>query len=71
MSPFFGFPSAVEHKYANPERLADVMALIQVLAMDTHAHRSECGLQDELQRPPKTAATCPGRRPRSAGGSTS
>jgi hypothetical protein len=42
-------------KYSNPDRLADVMALIQVLALDPYAHRSEKGLLDELQGPPRSA----------------
>lgn len=41
--------------YADSNRLADVMALIQVLALDKHAHRSEDGLNDELQGTPKSA----------------
>lgn len=41
--------------YADSNRLADVMALIQVLALDKHAHRSEEGLKDELQGDPKSA----------------
>ena len=30
--------------YLKPGRLADVLALIQVLAFDPHAHRSEAGV---------------------------
>lgn len=41
--------------YADSNRLADVMALIQVLALDKHAHRSDDGLQEELQGNPKSA----------------
>jgi len=41
--------------YADSNRLADVMALIQVLALDKHAHRSEVGLREELQGNPKSA----------------
>ena len=48
-------PSAAEREYATPERLADVMALIQVLALDKEVHRSETGLQRELQGFPKSA----------------
>ena len=44
-------------KYSDPNRLADVMALIQVLALDEHAHRSENGLQSELQGIPSSAKT--------------
>ncbi len=51
----FGIPSRREREYAQPERLADVMALIQVLALDRDTHRSEAGLQDELQGNPQTA----------------
>lgn len=36
-------------------RLADVLALIQVLALDEHAHRSEEGLTTELQGAPRSA----------------
>ena len=42
-------------KYANPDRLADVLALIQVLALHKRVHRSESGLQKNLQGPPKSA----------------
>ncbi|MES0492054.1 MAG: hypothetical protein ABUK01_18850 [Leptospirales bacterium] len=45
----------MKHPYAKNSRLADVMALIQVLALDKHAHRSESGLNDELQGLPKSA----------------
>lgn len=38
--------------YLQPGRLADVLALIQVLAYDHHSSRSESGLDDELQRKP-------------------
>jgi hypothetical protein len=40
-------------------RLADVLALIQVLALDEHAHRSEEGLASELQGPPRSADSWP------------
>lgn len=43
--------------YAQPERLADVMALIQVLALDPRTHRTEKGLTDELQGPPRSGDT--------------
>lgn len=36
-------------------RLADVLALIQVLAFDKSAHRGEAGLQEELQGTPSSA----------------
>ena len=42
-------------KYGNPGRLADVLALIQVLALDPHAHRSASGLQKELQGQPRSS----------------
>lgn len=45
--------------YLLPGRLADVLALIQVLAMDQHAHRSEGGLAGELQGPPRSASSWP------------
>jgi hypothetical protein len=38
--------------YLQPGRLADVLALIQVLAYDRDSYRSEDGLYDELQRNP-------------------
>lgn len=38
-------------------RLQDVLALIQVLALDKHAHRSASGLLSELQGPPRSADT--------------
>lgn len=41
--------------YTSAGRLADVLALIQVLALDRHAHRSESGLLDELQGKPCSA----------------
>lgn len=44
-------------RYSRPDRLADVLALIQVLALDRYAHRSESGLQKELQGPPRSSDT--------------
>jgi hypothetical protein len=41
--------------YLKNGRLADVLALIQVLALDKHSHRSEDGLRDELDGPPHSA----------------
>lgn len=38
--------------YTKSGRLADVLALIQVLALDQHAHRSLSGIDDELQAKP-------------------
>lgn len=40
-------------------RLADVLALIQVLALDAKTHRSEKGLASELQGPPRSAENWP------------
>ena len=47
--------SALPYKKKN--RLSDVMAMIQVLGMDEHAHRSESGLFDELQGNPDSGST--------------
>ncbi len=44
-------------QYTKTGRLADVMALIQVLALDDAAHRSEQGLQQELQGMPRSASS--------------
>jgi hypothetical protein len=55
MMESLGRPRQQERVYAEPERLADVMALIQVLALDEHTHRSEEDLKDELQGPPRSA----------------
>lgn len=41
--------------YLIENRLADVLALIQVLSLDKHRHRSEKGLEQELQGKPKSA----------------
>ena len=41
--------------YLKSNRLADVLALIQVLALDKFGHRSEDGLKKELQGNPKSA----------------
>lgn len=46
-------------EYLIPGRVADVLALIQVLAMDEHAHRSEDGLASELQGLPRSSKTWP------------
>lgn len=37
--------------YTKPGRLADVLALIQVLAFDPHTHRSESGINEEIGKP--------------------
>ena len=42
--------------YLKQGRLADVLALIQVLALDKSAHRSEAGIQEELQGVPASAS---------------
>ena len=39
------------------ERLADILALIQVLALDRYTHRSEKNLVDELQGLPHSSAS--------------
>ena len=41
--------------YLKDGRLGDVLALIQVLALDKSALRSEAGLQEELQGKPSSA----------------
>ena len=46
--------------YSDPERLGDVMALIQVLALGETTKRSENGLRSSLQRPQKSAASWTG-----------
>lgn len=43
--------------YLAAGRLADVFALIQVLALHDYAHRSESGLLEVLQRGPSSAPT--------------
>lgn|GEM_PF-733549 len=50
-----GIPTDRERKFASPERLADIMALIQVLALDKHPKRTEKGLLFELQDPPRSS----------------
>jgi hypothetical protein len=48
----FGVPSEHEREYAQPEQLADVMALIQVLALHyKYTHRGEDGLNYDLGKP--------------------
>ena len=46
-----------DRQYLNPSRLADVLGLIQVLALDDNTHRSEEGLRSELQGSPKSGAS--------------
>ena len=43
--------------YTNPNRLADVMALIQVLALHRYGDRSEKGLTEEVQASPRSGST--------------
>jgi hypothetical protein len=42
--------------YTKPGRLQDVLALIQVLALDKNAHRSATGIDDELQSTAKSSS---------------
>ncbi len=42
-------------RYLKKDRLANVLALIQVLALDEKAKRSEDGLQKELQGQPRSS----------------
>ena len=53
----FGLPTRAEREYAEPERLADVMGLIQVLALDEKSGRTEDGLTNELQGGPRSSST--------------
>jgi alpha-ketoglutarate-dependent taurine dioxygenase len=46
-----------ESNYLHKDRLADVLALVQVLALDEDTHRSEEGLRTELQAAPRSAET--------------
>jgi hypothetical protein len=50
-------PSLRDRAYLRNGRLEDVLALIQVLALDEHAHRSDNGLAEELQGKPDSART--------------
>jgi hypothetical protein len=43
--------------YTNPNRLADVLALIQVLALHAYRHRSDKGLTEEMQGPPRSGSS--------------
>ena len=62
---FFNLPSRHFNRYLEPGHLADVLALIQVLAFDEHVHRSEGsnkgkdrrGLQYELEGEPTSASS--------------
>jgi len=44
-----------EQMYTKPGRLSDVLALIQVLALDEHTHRSSSGLEGEVQGKPSSS----------------
>ena len=55
LKKIFGVPSEHEREYAQPERLADVMALIQILALHKYAHRSPDNLDETLQGKPLSA----------------
>lgn len=46
-----------DSKYLKDGRLEDVLALLQVLALDKDSHRSESGLKAELSDKPKSAET--------------
>lgn len=46
-----------DSKYLKDSRLEDVLALLQVLALDKDSHRSESGLNAELSDKPKSAET--------------
>jgi hypothetical protein len=47
--------TAKDKQYLNPSRLGDVLALIQVLALDENVYRSDGSLEKELQGKPKSA----------------
>ena len=44
-------------RYLNPGRLADVLALIQVLALDPMTHRSTAGIKTELLSDPTSGSS--------------
>ena len=46
-----------ELPYTKPNRLADVLALIQVLALAKYRHRSDKGLTDTMQVAPRSASS--------------
>jgi hypothetical protein len=46
-----------DSKYLKDGRLEDVLALLQVLALDNDSHRSELGLKTELSDKPGSADT--------------
>ena len=43
--------TAEDKQYLNPSRLADVLALIQVLALAEKVYRGDDGLEEELGQP--------------------
>ncbi|MCR5863553.1 hypothetical protein LRS05_16130 [Flavobacterium sp. J372] len=45
----------IRRPYLQEGRLADIIALIQVLALDKRGHRGENGLREELNGKPKSA----------------
>ena len=47
----------MKRRYLQEGRLSDVLALIQVLSLDEHAHRSDTALKKELQGDPQTAGS--------------
>jgi hypothetical protein len=54
MSNIFRIPSQSERGYAEPQELADVMALIQVLALAKTTHPTEEEIWDGVQRGPRS-----------------
>jgi len=46
-----------KEKYLKDERLEEVLALLQVLALDLKSHRSEAGLKQELLGNPKSSSS--------------
>lgn len=57
LSRFFGFAPLGSTSYLTPGRLEDVIALIQILALDPLAHRDEENLAKELQGSPQSEST--------------
>ena len=55
MRDWFRLPSRNSNQYIKTGRLADVLALLQVLALDKYPHRSDKGLLEELQGKPQSA----------------
>ena len=46
-----------DSRYLKEGRLEDVLAMLQILALDKDSHRSESGLKAELSDKPKSAET--------------